>query len=451
MRVRLLVVGSLGSALFLASCAIGPARPTSTLANPDGHDSPYASQTLKAEFSPSNPTVTVDATTGYHRTFTLENWDDGGELSHFVYLHTSQFFRTAVIHRQGPVSKLEYHLDPSIGQFVIENMEGHEATLDEYMESAPLDGFIILHHGRIVYERYPRMRSLDKHLLFSVTKAFIGTLVSILEDRGLIDVSRSIDQYIPELRKTAWEGISVLDILDMSSGIEGHEIGAPFTDPVHKHYQMEASLGWLPITDAMPQSVIDGDTYAFLITLERRREPGTRWEYTSINTTMLGWLIERVTGKPMATLLSEEIWSRMGAEADAMIVVNRNGLGIAHAGMATTLRDLARFGLLFTESWRLVSEERIISDSHLSRITEGGRPHLLGEKHSAEMRHATRQWDEVTNGGSFCKDGFAGQRLWIAPRNDVVIAYLGTNESLRPEDAVELPLCKMTAVLFPEE
>lgn len=439
------------STLVVASCVVTSPETEYPLASQSGDDSAYSVLDRRNSLRSSGHTLPVDVATQYHRSFTLGNWDDGGDLSHFVYLHPSQFFRTAMIHRHGPVSKLESDLDPSIGEFVVAERDGREVTLDEYIESAPLDGLVILHHGKIVYERYPRMRSSDKHLIFSVTKAFVGTLVTILEDRGLIDVSRSVNRYIPELRETAWEGISIIDILDMSSGIDGYEIGAPFTDPAHKHYQMEASLGWLPITDAMPQSVIDGDTFAFLAALKRRREPGACAEYTSINTAMLGWLIERITGKPLATVLSEEIWSHMGAESDAMIVINRRGVPIASAGMATTLRDLARFGLLFTESRRLVSDERIISDTHLSRITNGGRPHLLGEGRPAWIRHTTRQWDEVTKSGDFGKGGFAGQSLWIAPKNDVVIAYFGTNESLASEGAVELPLRKMTAVLFPAE
>lgn len=445
------ILACFGSTLPLASCATPHARPANTFTDQNEHGARHRVRASESVSPRSDTACPVNDATRLHRAYTLENWDDGGEVSHFVYAHLSQFFPTAVIHRRGPVSELEYDLDPSIGRFVVEKKNGRALTLDAYLDIAPIDGLVILHRGKIVYERYPRMRSRDKHILFSVTKAFIGTLVGILEDRGLIDVNRAIDEYISELRNTAWEGVGILDILDMSSGMAGHEIGAPYTDPAHKHYQMEASLGWLPKTDAMPQPVIEDDTYAFLTTLERRRAPGTRREYASINTTMLGWLIERVTGKPIATVLSDEIWSHMGAESDAMIVVNRHGIPVAHGGMTMTLRDLARFGLLFTEHWRLVSDKRIISDAHLHGILDGGRSHLLGNKHPAWMRHATRQWDGVTDGGSFYKDGYGHQFLWIAPRNAVVIAYFGTNEALKSSHAVELPIRQMTDTLFPKQ
>jgi len=113
---KLLVVVSLGLPSSLSSCSSGTARPTYTLADLDGQTPRYVA---------FDSTIPVEAATMYHRSFTLENWGDGGKLSHFVYLRPSQFFRTAVIHRQGSVSKLEYHLDPSIGKFVVEEKDGH--------------------------------------------------------------------------------------------------------------------------------------------------------------------------------------------------------------------------------------------------------------------------------------------------------------------------------------
>lgn len=263
----------------------------------------------------------VDDAARFHRAMDLENWDDGGELSRFVYLHPSQFFPAAVIHRRGIVSELVYDLNPEVGTYNLSLGPDSSRTLDQYIAESPIDGFIVLHQGRIVYEAYPRMQPQDSHLLFSVTKAIVGTAVGILEDRKEIDLRHGIDVYIPELRGTAWEGISGRDILEMSSGMEQSEMepGA-LTDPTHKHYQLEASLGWLPLAPEQPEPVRQGETYEFLKALERVEEPGTQWRYTSSNTAVLGWLLERVTGKPLAQVLSEEIWSRIGAELDALMV-----------------------------------------------------------------------------------------------------------------------------------
>jgi CubicO group peptidase (beta-lactamase class C family) len=367
---------------------------------------------------------------------TLQNWDDGGDVSRFAYLHTSEIFPTAVIHRNGPLSVLEETRNPAVGAHLVQDLRtksGSEETLDTYVAGDHgIDGFIVLHHGRIVYEAYPRMRVQDKHLLMSVTKAFIGTAVGILEDQGRIDIHRNVGQYIPALKGTAWESVTIQDVLEMASGMEG--ANESYTDPKNKHYQYEASLGWQPTTPDMPESVAQGDTYAYLASLKRIRPPGEAWAYTSVNTAILGWLLEETTGKTIADVLSEQIWSKIGAEADAQIVVNNKGVAVAHGGMITTLRDLARFGLLFTPSWRAAGGTQIISERFFNRITLNGRKELVKEwvfgPRPAWLDHVAYQWDAITTSGKFFKGGFGGQILYIAPQKDVVVAHFGTNKTL---------------------
>lgn len=385
------------------------------------------------------------------REVTLENWDDGGERSRFAYLNISQIFPVAVVRRAGAILTLPFDPNPAVGRYFVEKDGDRAITLDQLLCDGPFDGFLVVHRGRIVYERYPRMRPEDKHLMFSVTKSLVGTAVAILEDRGEIRVDRTIGELITDLKGTAWEKVTVRDVLEMASGIEGgeREAGA-YSDPRHKHYQLEASLGWLPKGPAMPRAVQREDTYAYLSTLRRVREPGSRWEYASVNTAVLGWLLERLTGKTLADVLADEIWSRMGAEADALMVVNRNGIAVAHAGMAATLRDLARFGLLFTHRPDAGEGERVISERVLHRITNAGRAQILqGVSHPAwdTVTHVAYQWDGVTAKRDFFKGGFGDQLLYVAPRKDVVIAYFGTNQSLDSKPHL-LPLRQMVEDLF---
>jgi CubicO group peptidase (beta-lactamase class C family) len=382
------------------------------------------------------------------REVTLENWDDGGARSRFAYLNISQVFPVAVVRRGGAILPLPVDDNPAIGRYVVKRDGARAITLDELLASGPFDGFLIVHRGRIVYERYLRMRPEDKHLLFSVTKALVGTAVAILEDRGKIHLDRMVGELITELEGTAWGKVRVRDVLEMASGMEGGESDlSAYSDPRHKHYQLEASLGWLPKEPSMPEAVHREDTYAYLSTLRRVREPGRLWEYASVNTAVLGWLLERVTGKTLADVLADEIWSRMGAEGDALMVVNRSGVAVAHAGMAATLRDLARFGLLFTRRGATKDSERVISDRVLERITRAGRAHILQPGHPAWLSHVAYQWDGVTDQRSFFKGGFGDQLLYVAPHREVVIAYFATNQSLDFKPQL-LPLRQMVEDLF---
>ena len=277
----------------------------------------------------------------------IVNWDDGGDISRFVYLNASEVFPSAVVRRAGAVRALPEKLRPEIGRFEVEG-DAKKRTLERFIDDE-LDGFVILHRGVVAYERYPHMAPGERHVSFSVTKAFVGMALAILEDQGRVDLSRGIEDYVPRMKGTAWAGITVRTILDMAAGIEGTEDSvAAYSDPKHKHFLMEAALGWQPRTPDMPESVRSGDAYAFVATLTRLREPGKVRAYSSIQTLVLAEAIERITGKRLAEVIGELIWSRMGAEGDALMLVNERGQPIAHSGLCLRLRDLARFGLLFT-------------------------------------------------------------------------------------------------------
>ena len=148
------------------------------------------------------------------------------------------------------------------------------------------------------------------------------------------------------------------------------------------------------------------------------RPNGEAYEYTTVNTFVLTWMIERITGKPFAEAVSEMIWRKIGAESDAVLMVSKAG---ASSTINSTLRDLARFGLLFTPSWQKVSKERLVSEAYLKRIQKGGRPEIFAKATAGSTwnamladdppTHNTYQWDFVMPDGDFFKSGHCGQGL----------------------------------------
>ena len=360
----------------------------------------------------------------------LVNWDDGGEISRFAFLNTSSFFPTATIDRGDRVARLDYSLDSELAAYSV-TLGARTLSFDEYVDQTALDGIVILHRGKVAYEKYPRMRAGEGHLLFSLSKIYVSTLVAILEDKGRVSVEEPIDSYIPELASSGWSGVSVRDILDMASGIDSLEwIDGAYTDPNRKHYQYEASLGWLPKVGSHPESVHQGSTYAFLASLARLTGPGERFEYVSVNSAVLGWMVEKLTGKSFAGVLSDEIWSRIGAENDGLVTVNESGIAAVHGGIIGNVRDVARFGLLFTPSYTALGAEQIVSDAYLQKIQSGGRPELMADSGYASQkpppRYVSYQW-QVYEDGSFFKGGFGGQGLYVDPGKDIVLAFVGTH------------------------
>lgn len=402
---------------------------------------PVAAQTQ------ATPEIPVQHERSLRARVSLQNWDNGGDLSRFVYLNATETFPSAPVLRGGTVRELPVHPRPEIGNFVVDQQAGKDITLRDFATGQEVDGFIILHKGEIVYEEYPHMRFSQQHLAFSVTKAFVGTALGILEAQGKIDIDKPIERYLPELTSTEWAGTHVRDIADMASGMEGVEDSlAAYNDPNHKHYQFEASLGWQPLTSAMPESVRSYETYDFLQTFKRVRKPGEAQLYTSANTEVLSDLLERVTGKPLSQIIGDMFWSKIGAENDAYFLLNPKGFPIAHAGMAMTLRDLARFGLLFTASGQSANVPAIPA-TFMNNLIEKKRRDLQTDKQPAWFSHSSYQWDGISKFGQIFKGGFAGQMLFVDCKRDVVIAYFGTNanEDWHP---TPLPLVRLVETYF---
>ena len=374
-------------------------------------------------------------------------WDvKSDETMRFLHLNGPQFFTHAWVHRAGPVSKLPVDLDATIGSITAATHIG-KLSVNDWIDRGTVDGFLVIRNGRIILERYPRMRPFDKHHWWSVRKALVGTIIAMLEDEGKVDVQQPVQVYVPELAGTAWDGIPVIDILDMASGTSGLEVDDPvaLTGEISRYYRYEASVGNRPRVGNTPES-----TYAYVASLPSHRPNGQANEYTTVNTFVLTWLAERVTGKPFSEIVSERIWRNIGAEGDALMMVSSVG---ASSTINSTLRDLGRFGLLFTPSWEQVSTKRLISDTYLKKIQLGGRPEIFAKAGAGKAliklfaddppRHNTYQWDFVMPDGDFFKAGHNGQGLYISPNRNLVIAFFGSGDD--PSIFVSLKLARAIA------
>jgi CubicO group peptidase (beta-lactamase class C family) len=362
---------------------------------------------------------------------TLANWDLGGEPSAWAYLHTGELLPSVAIPTGREPAELGRAELAGMAQFPVEP----GMSLEEYVATGPVSGIVVVRGGTIVYERYPRMRPNDRHLLMSVTKAFTSAIAGILELRGELDLGVPVDAIIGELGGSGWAGVPARDVLGMASGIDCLEVDTPggYTDPGHPFYRFEACLGWRPNAGGSPLP----SAYEYVAGLPSHRPHGEAYEYTSVNTFVLSWLVERVTGRPFAEVLGREIWSRAGFEAPALLCGAADGTPGSHGGLCATLRDLARFGMLFTPSGRLIAGDEIISAEHVRLIQTGARPELhrdmsmalpgyVTEAYGARLPPASRQWNFAIGDGDLFKGGFGGQGLYVSPVRDLVIAFAGT-------------------------
>ena len=362
---------------------------------------------------------------------TVENWDKGGALSHWVYTHVSEVFPSAVIRRSCAILDLPMQIQPEIGALKLNKPGEPEQTLDQFVNNGAVDGCIVLHAGKIVYEKYPTIQPDDLHIIMSVGKAVVLAALAILEDQGKIDLEKPVENFLPELKGSDWAGTRLRDLVDMRSGMEGAETSNDaYRNPKHKAYQLEATLGGQPRTaPELPDAARRGDLFGMLRTIKRERPAGEKWAYTSSNTAVIGEIVSRVSGKSLADTISDLIWSKMGAEHDATLAENERGYPVSSGGMAATLRDVARFGLLFTKN-PPAGQSRVISDSIIKRYFAGYADQKTPDEHG--MLPLTYEWDLISDKGELAKGGWAGQLVYINRDKDVVVAWFGTNQNANP-------------------
>jgi CubicO group peptidase (beta-lactamase class C family) len=289
---------------------------------------------------------------------------------------------------------------------------------------------IVLHRGRIVAEAYPGMAPRDRHVWMSVAKTWGGLLAGRLQDAGRLDPTVDVTDILPEFARTAWRGVSLRDVLDMSTGLDLEETPAAVNDPttpISRFFRAEFgepdSEGALPTHNA----VIAG--------VGRLEPPGVAARYSSVVSNLLGLVIERLTDRRIAAHM-QDIWAAMGAERAATLCLSPQGQAGLHGLFSSTLRDLARFGLLHTPSWRVTSDLQVVSQAQLDRLWSTGRPDgymkadlgpRIAQAFGEQPHHNAYQWDAVFADGDMFKGGMNGQGLYVSPRRDVVVAWFGIN------------------------
>jgi len=223
---------------------------------------------------------------------------------------------------------------------------GTGKTLDDHLDETFTDGFIVLHKGVVAFERYFNgMTERTLHLSQSMAKSITATVFGILSGRGIVDPNELVTTYLPELEATGWKGARVQHVLDMSTGVR---FGEDYEDPYSDIGQVDVGSGWKPVPPGSdPNFKWPAHIWELILGLKDTVRPhGEAFEYRSIETDVLAFILERVTGKRLAQLVSEELWQKIGADESACFTVDSAGYALADGGFNATLRDYARFGQL---------------------------------------------------------------------------------------------------------
>jgi CubicO group peptidase (beta-lactamase class C family) len=270
---------------------------------------------------------------------TLANWQDP-PYNRWAFSHMRELVPTQRISPgTGPVSPLAADPQP-LGDVALHRADGSESVVDAVLSETFTDAVVIVHGGRVVFERYAgETRPDTPHLLMSVSKSVVSCVAGNLVGRGLLSPSQLVTDHVPELEHSGYQSARVRDVLDMRSGVRFSE---DYLDLNAEVRVMEEAMGWRPASHLdVPQS-----TYSYLMALGREREHGGVFDYRSCDTDVLGWVCERASKTRMADLVSDLVWAPIGAERDAEITCDGLGTAIHDGGMCATARDLARFGMM---------------------------------------------------------------------------------------------------------
>ena len=358
-------------------------------------------------------------------------WNVNGKDMAWNNKNLNRIFPTVNVYRAGPVRELEHQPMPEFSDYEVDTPSGPVRFTDFLnSDASACMGMVILHRGKIVFEDYPRMQAYERPIFWSVTKVLVSAVVSILEQRGQVEIDKGIETYIPELSGSSYAGITVRNILDMATGVDCPE---EYYDTSSCYYRLMETTGeahWDEESAVNPYEYIAG------LKVGKFAEQGTSFEYGSINTYILGWLVEKLTGMPFQDAFSREIWTRIGPEGDAAFLAPRYGVPMFAGGfLGTSPRPGPFRPALSHQATRWSPIRRIISERHVGDARQnGGRPELLAnarwgppDEIDARESPSTTSTSGImvyTNDDVF-KGGWAGQGLLVNPDRDLVAVYTG--------------------------
>ncbi len=278
------------------------------------------------------------------------------------------------------------------------------------------DGMLIIHEGRVVYERYFGCLEEDgKHAAMSMTKSVTGLLAEIMVVEGALDDTALVRDIIPEIGESAFATATVRQVMDMTTGVQYSE---DYSDPNADIWRYSAAASPLP----KPEGSEGPDGYwEYLQQVKPEGAHGDAFHYKTINSDMLGWIISRVSGKSVTELASERLWRPMGAEQDAYQTVDGKGVPFAGGGLTAGLRDLGRLGLLMLNEGEIFGA-RLFAAEVVTNIRAGGDPARFRGFPTIPNGSYTSQWWVFHNeNGAFAARGVHGQTIYVDPRAEMVL------------------------------
>lgn len=299
--------------------------------------------------------------------------------------------------------------------------QGNTATFLEETDTAAL---VVIHDGKLRLEHYALTGGRDVNWMsMSVGKSFVSALIGIAIAEGLIgSIEEPVTTYVPELAGSAYDGVRIKDILQMSSGARWNE---DYSDPESDIMRFIRIFG-------------SGESInQFATTLVRAHPPGTVNYYNSTDTQVLGWMLKNATGRTLADYAQEKLWQPLGMERDGYWITDNSGMELALGGLQVTARDYAKLGELYRlgGTWH---GRQLIDEAWVHASVTPDAPHVMpGRDPAYPLGYGYQWWIPDGDGGEFSAIGVYNQFIYVNPVHKVVIVKLSANSAYgtTPDDS----------------
>ena len=366
---------------------------------------------------------------------TMANYRDY-PASRWAFRNAGAPMHMVMIPRGGNIRQFAAASRPELAEFKVVDLQGKSKGLDQIFNDNYADGLVIAQGQKVLHESYfGDFSEHDAHIWFSMSKSLASTAFGLLVDQGLVDLQASPAKYIPELMGSGFERVSIQQVLDHGTSIDFHETYTNVDSDFARYYAPALNMGWMPgAADVQPDNAEIYGVHDFLgrfIKPDPDRVPGDNFDYNSANADVLGWLIARLSGQPFQDYIEDNIWSKIGAEHDAYILVDRAYMPAVTGGMNSTARDAMRFGMMVRDRGEY-NGQRIIPASWIDATLDVS-DRLLANM-QANTKYQNESWSAYHNmwwildaaAGEYCAVGIHGQVIYINRRADTVMVWFSS-------------------------
>lgn len=340
------------------------------------------------------------------------------------FLHMEDLNETSTLKKSSSPTRLPVNISHQLPKTFQSN--GQSIEVQNFIDRSLTTGLMIIHNDTIIFENYMRgLTPQTTHISWSMAKSFVSGMIGIAVEEGKIkSIQDQITDYLPQFKGTGYEGVTIKDALEMSSGVGFNEDYSDFNSDINRFGRYFAL----------------GQSFEkFALSLKNARKPGSFNHYVSIDTQVLGMVLKKATSKTITEYMQEKIWTPMGMEDDAQWIIDEDGMEMALGGLNATMRDYGKYGLLYLHEGNWFGNQ-VVPQDWVKQSVATDAPHLqpgANEFSSSDMGYGFQWWIPQEADGAFLASGIYNQHIYIQPNRNLVIVKLSGNYHFKTDKNLE--------------